>query len=309
MKRWWAQPLVRAVVALALPFAVPAIITLLIWALPGSPVSIICPGCEGAEGLAERWNLDQGMGHFYANWMGSALHGQFGNSWRVVQGVPIAELLGPAIPVTVALILLAMVPLFLASAIAGLGWIPRQLDPLFQAVGLLPAMVPALVVYALLALSYGAVAVDSQDTLVVKLLAGAAILGICDGALSGAIVGTRAVFDNERKQQYVLVAQLRGEGVLANTLPNVAGALVGQMRGRVLHLLSGAVIVEAVLRIDGLGDYLWRATLMQDFGLVLAAATGFALVSAAILLLQALAEIAVAWHQRRAPALPARGVA
>ena len=39
MKRWWAQPLVRAVVALALPFAVPAIITLLIWALPGSPVS------------------------------------------------------------------------------------------------------------------------------------------------------------------------------------------------------------------------------------------------------------------------------
>lgn len=309
MKRWWAQPLVRAVVALALPFAVPAIITLLIWALPGSPVSIICPGCDGAEGLAARWNLDQGMVHFYTSWMGGALQGEFGNSWRVVQGVPIAELLGPAIPVTVALILLAMVPLFLASALAGLGWIPRKLDPVFQAIGLVPAMVPALVVYAILALSYGAIAVDSNDTLFVKLLAGAAILGICDGALSGAIVGTRAVFDNERKQQYVLVAQLRGEGVLANTLPNVAGSLVGQMRGRVLHLLSGAVIVEAVLRIDGLGDYLWRATLMQDFGLVLAAATGFALVSGAILLLQALAEVTVAWHQRRAPSVPARGVA
>ena len=309
MKRWWAQPLVRAVVALALPFAVPAIITLLIWALPGSPVAIICPGCEGAEGLAARWNLDQGMVHFYVSWMGDALSGEFGNSWRVVQGVPIAELLGPAIPVTVALIVLAMVPVFLASAIAGLGWIPRKLDPVFQSVGLVPAMVPALVVYALLALSYGAIAVDSQDTLFVKLLAGAAILGICDGALSGAIVGTRALFDNERKQQYVLVAQLRGEGVLANTLPNVAGALVGQMRGRVLHLLSGAVIVEAVLRIDGLGDYLWRATLMQDFGLVLAAATGFALVSGAILMLQALAEVAVAWHQRRAPRVQAPGVA
>ncbi len=309
MRHWWAQPLVRAVVALALPFAVPAIITGLIWALPGSPVSIICPGCDGAAGLAERWNLDQGMVHFYTTWMGGALQGEFGNSWRVVQGVPIAELLGPAIPVTVALIVLAMLPLFLASALAGLGWIPRRLDPLFQAVGLIPAMVPALVVYAVIALRFGATMADGPESLAAKLAWGAIILGVADGALSGAIVGTRSLFDNERKQQYVLVAQLRGEGLLSNTLPNVAGALVGQMRGRMLHLLSGAVIVEAVLRIDGLGDYLWRATLMQDFGLVLAAATGFALVSGAILLLQALAEVVVAWHQRRSPTVPAQGVA
>jgi len=297
------------VVALALPFAVPAIITLLIWALPGSPVSIICPGCADTEGLAERWNLDQGMLHFYTSWVGSAFEGDFGNSWRVVQGVPIAELLLPALPVTVGLIVLAMLPVFLGSALAGLGWMPRKLDPVFQAIGLVPAMVPALVIYALIALSYGATAADSPDTLVVKLLAGAAILGITDGALSGAITGTRSVFDSERKQQYVVVAQLRGEGVLANTLPNVAGALAGQLRARILHLLSGAVIVEAVLRIDGLGDYLWRATLMQDFGLVLAAATAFAFVSGVILLLQALVEVAVAWHQRRAPRVLARGAA
>jgi ABC-type dipeptide/oligopeptide/nickel transport system permease component len=309
VRRWWAQPLVRAVVALSLPFAVPAIITLLIWVLPGSPEDIICPGCDGAAALAERFNLHKGPVHFYTSWMGGALQGDFGNSWRVVQGVPIVELLAPAIPVTVALLVLAMLPLFMASAVAGLGWIPRKLDPLFQAVGLVPAMVPALVVYAVIALRFGATMADGPESLPAKLAWGAIILGVADGALSGAIVGTRSLFDNERKQQYVLVAQLRGEGVLTNTLPNVAGALVGQVRGRMLHLLSGAVIVEAVLRIDGLGDYLWRATLMQDFGLVLAAATGFALVSGAILLLQALAEVAVAWHQRRAPAVAAQGVA
>jgi ABC-type dipeptide/oligopeptide/nickel transport system permease component len=154
-------------------------------------------------------------------------------------------------------------------------------------------------------LAYGAITADGPDMLWLKLLCGAAILGTTDGALSGAITGTRSLFDNERKQQYVLVAQLRGEGVLSNTLPNVAGALAGQLRARVLHLLSGAVIVEAVLRIDGLGDFLWKATLRQDFGLLLAAATGFAVVSGAILLLQAMIEVLVAWHQRRAPALPA----
>ncbi|MFH1466420.1 MAG: ABC transporter permease subunit [Pseudomonadota bacterium] len=291
--------------ALALPFAVPAIITLLIWALPGSPADNICRGATGCDSLAARWNLDQGMAHFYLTWMGDALHGDLGRSWTAVQGVPIRELLAPAVPVTVALILLAVLPLFLASALAGLGWIPRKLDPLFQAIGLVPAMVPALVVYAFITLAMGAVAADGLESLWVKLFAGALILGTADGALSGAITGTRGVFDNERKQQYVLVAQLRGEGVLSNTLPNVAGALAGQLRARVLHLLSGAVIVEAVLRIDGLGDFLWRATLHQDFGLLLASATGFALVSGAILLLQASVEVAVAWHQRRAPRVAA----
>lgn len=305
MRRWWAQPLVRAVVALALPFAVPAIITGLIWALPGSPADIICKGARGCDELAARWNLDQGMAHFYLTWTSRAFAGDLGNSWSVIQGVPIRELLGPAVPVTVALILLAMLPLFLASALAGLGWIPRRADPLFQAIGLVPAMVPALVVYAFVTLALGAVEADGPGSLWIKLLCGAAILGTTDGALSGAITGTRGLFDNERGQQYVLVAQLRGEGALSNTLPNVANALAGQLRARVLHLLSGAVIVEAVLRIDGLGDFLWKATLRQDFGLLLASATGFAVVSGAILLLQALIEVLVAWHQRRAPHVPA----
>jgi ABC-type dipeptide/oligopeptide/nickel transport system permease component len=304
VKRWWAQPLVRAVVALALPFAVPAIITLLIWALPGSPADNICRGATGCDALAARWNLDQGMVHFYLAWMGDALRGDLGRSWSAVQGVGIRELLAPAVPVTVMLISLSVLPLFLGAALAGLGWIPRRFDPIFQAVGLVPAMVPALVVYAVITLAMGAVAADGSESLLLKLFAGALILGTTDGALSGAITGTRSVFDNERKQQYVLVAQLRGEGVLSNTLPNVAGALAGQLRARILHLLSGAVIVEAVLRIDGLGDFLWRATLHQDFGLLLAAATGFALVSGVILLLQASLEVLVAWHQRRAPQVP-----
>ena len=41
MKQWWLRPLVRLVAAVLLPFAVPLIITLLIWALPGDPASII----------------------------------------------------------------------------------------------------------------------------------------------------------------------------------------------------------------------------------------------------------------------------
>ena len=127
------------------------------------------------------------------------------------------------------------------------------------------------------------------------------MLGVADGAFSGAVTGTRTLFVSENRQRYVGIAVLRGESVLSNTLPNVAPALAGQFRARTLHLLSGAVIVEVILRIDGLGDLLWGSTLLQDFGVVLAAATGFALISAFLLFLQAVVEIAVSMHVRQSP--------
>jgi ABC-type dipeptide/oligopeptide/nickel transport system permease component len=138
----------------------------------------------------------------------------------------------------------------------------------------------------------------------VRLALGALVLGFADGAFAGATTGVRALFGTERKQRYVGVALLRGERPLALMLPNVAPALAGQLRARVLHLLSGTVIVEVVLRINGIGDLLWSGTLLQDFGVVLAAATSFAALSAALLFIQAVTEIVVALVVRRAPAVP-----
>jgi peptide/nickel transport system permease protein len=133
-------------------------------------------------------------------------------------------------------------------------------------------------------------------------LFGALVLGVADGALAGAILGTRSTLEEELKQRYVQIAVLRGESVLSNTLPNVLPSLVGQFRARVLHIMSGAVIVEVVLGIPGLGELLWDGTLQQDFGVVLTAAFAVGLLSAALLLAQALVEIAVAIHVRRTPA-------
>jgi peptide/nickel transport system permease protein len=130
---------------------------------------------------------------------------------------------------------------------------------------------------------------------------GALALGLADAALAGAVSGVRGLMESERKQRYVRFGILRGEGVLQNTLPNALPAIIGQLRARVLHLLSGAVIVEVVLQINGLGDLLWGGTLYQDFGVVIAAAFGFAVISAALLITQALVEIGVALHVRRAP--------
>jgi len=302
--RWWLRPVVRIAAAVLLPLLVPAIITSLIWALPGDPASIICPpeSCGGTDVLAQRWNLDGGPLQFFWGWVASAIHGDFGSSWRLQQGVPVAELLRDAVPNTLSLLALAVIPVAIGSVAGARLHLPRGADSVLQIVGLVPALVLSLVAAAFVTLTYGAASYGGEASLV-RLGAGALVLGLADGALSGAVLGTRDLFQTENKQRYVGVALLRGERRLPNTLPNVAPALVGQLRARLLHLLSGAVVVEVVLRIDGVGDLLWGGTLLQDFGVVLAAATGFALISSGLLLLQAAVEIGIAWHVRRAPAL------
>ncbi len=307
MKAWWIRPGVRVMAALLLPLLVPAIITALIWALPGDPAEIICPPstCGGTSELAARWHLDQGPWTFFTRWISEALTGEFGMSWRLEQGLPVAALLVESIPVTVKLVLLALVPIVLGVVGAATGVIPQRADGVFATVGLVPALVFALLGSAAVVVKFGASAF-SDEANVWRLLIGALVLGLSDGAFASAVSGVRSVFSAERNQRYVGIAILRGERPLANMLPNVAPALAGQMRARILHLLSGAVVVEVVLGLTGVGDLLWSGTLLQDFGVVLAAATTFACLSALLLLLQAAVEVGVALHVRRAPAVADR---
>jgi len=298
LKRWWVRPLVRTVAALALPVAVPLLLTLLLWALPGDPASIVCPpeNCTGTEALAERWNLHRGPMHFFSAWMSNAAGGELGNSWRMQAGVPVSDLVKESIPNTLALIGLAFIPILLGTVLAALDAIHRRLDPILHLMGLFPAVILAVIAAAWKVLTYTEFGGETA-----ALFLGAAVLGIADGAFSGAVTGTRSVSSAERRQRYTGVGVLRGETELSNILPNITPALVGQLRARILHLFSGAVVVEVVLKIDGLGDLLWQAALVQDFGVVLPVATVFACFSAILLLAQALAEGGVAVWIRWSP--------
>lgn len=304
MKYWWTRPLVRLVAALGLPVVVPGIIAVLIFALPGDPAEIICPPemCAGTADLAQRWNLDGGPWQFYTGWMSGALGGNFGSSWRVLQGEPVRNLLTEAVPTTALLLLAGMVPVALAAVAGASGRVPRRIVPVFASFGLVPAVVLALLGAAAVELRFGAESFDVTGTRV-RILVGALVLGLADGAFSDTLSGVGALFSAERKQRYVQVAQLRGEPSFSNMLPNLTPSLVGQLRARILQLVSGTVVVEVVLRINGVGDLLWNGTLLQDFGVVIAAATTYAMMSALLLAVQAMVEIGVALWVRRAPAV------
>lgn len=305
---WWIRPLVRTIAAVLLPLLIPAIITMILWALPGDPVEIVCPPglCSevGAMELMQDRRIDQGPWYFYEHWVWDAFSWDFGKSWRVASGYEVSALLAEAIPATSALVLLSMIPLLSGSIAAALGYAPKRVDPVLQGIGLIPAVILALVCAAVVTINYGALSTEGWPA-VLRVILGALVLGIADNALSGAVVGTRSVFEAEMNQRYIGIAILRGESVLSNALPNVLPALVGQFRSRLLGVLSGAVIVEVVLQIQGLGSLLWEGTLLQDFGVVLAAAWAFTVLSSVLLIVQALFEVGTAMYVRRAPPVPA----
>ncbi len=302
MKFWWIQPLARAVVAIGLPLLVPGLITALIWALPGNPAEIICPPsiCTGGEELAARWHLDKGPWSFYGHWVSSAMQLDFGDSWRVLTGKPVIELMSQTIPNTLLLIALALVPITVGSVVGAFQKPSKRWDPALVFLSVLPVVVLALVAAAVVELNFAGAGEDGLGYWV-RMVAAALTLGIADGALSGSILGNRSMFEQENQQRYVGISILRGESNFSNTLPNLAGALVGQYRSRIVQLLSSAVIVEVIVKIDGFGALLWRGTLKQDFGVVLAAATVFAALSSALLFFQAVVEVLQNLHQRRSP--------
>jgi peptide/nickel transport system permease protein len=292
------------ILALALPFLVPLVITLLVWAMPGDPASIVCPpescGEAGYETLAAARNLDQGPMHFYSNWMGSALGGDLGVSWSYMTSVPVNELVGDSIWTTVKLLALAGFVLLLGAIRAAAGTMSRWTKGTLRGMGMVPALVLALAGSALITIAFGS---ESHGTAAnsLRLLLGALALAIADASLSGTVDGVEELVGNERRQRYVQIGVLRGENELQNVLPNILPALAGQFRARLLNLLSSAVIIEVILEIDGIGDMLWAGTVKQDFGLVLGCTFAFVVISSVFLLLQAAVEITTALKVRSSP--------
>jgi len=295
--------------ALLLPVLVPAIITMFIWALPGDPASIICPietcGEEQNRLLAKELHIDEGMVSFFSHWLSQASTGDFGRSnFYGLEVLSFQEgkedLLSESIPNTSLLLIFSLIIVSIGSLFGAMNIPSKKWDPVVVMIGITPIIVLALISGAFVEITYpGSEFADPKNWM--KLVMGALTLGFADAAFSGTLLGVRETFSREKNQRYVGVSILRGETVFSNTFPNVANALVGQYRARILHILSGSVIVEVVVGISGVGDLLLMGTLKQDFSVVLAAAFIFAIFSALLLFFQALIECLIALHIRRAP--------
>lgn len=276
---------------------------------PGDPVrtalqsqGIDAPTAGQVEALRRELHLDDPGPLRYARWLGDALRGDLGRSYRT--GEPVLAALVERFPRTAELAALAVVlGLALAVPLGVVSAVRRNtfVDHVARVWALLGASLPGFWLAYLLILLFAV-------RLRVLPVAGSAtpqhvVLPAVTLAVGAAAVLTRltrsAMLD-ELCQEYVVTARAKGlreRGVvITHALRNALLAVVTVTGIRVAALLGGAVIVETIFAWPGIGKHAVDSIFARDYPTL----QGFVLFTGSLVLLVNLAvDVSYAWLDPR----------
>ena len=248
---------------------------------------ILPPGIDEsspqARELIEEWNLEGGLVVRYLRWLGDAVTGDFGRSTRA--GTPVSELITHRLSISLEIMLLGSfvtlaidIPLGLWAAERSFRGRGRALTSVLSVSQSIPVFVTPLFLVWAFALQLGwlpaAGWVRISDSLTGNLEAVAlpvVALAFAEIGVVGRIVQNDAArtmsadfvtsaLAKGLSTPYVMVRHVLRPASLG--LLNVIGLNIGS-------LLSGALIVELVFGIGGLGQLLLESTLNRDLNLLL----------------------------------------
>lgn len=233
-----------------------------------------------AEQLAAKeaeLGLDRPLVDQFLDWASWALRGDFGFSWFTNE--PVANAIANRLPVTLSMVVSAVILTALISVLLGVaaavkgGWIDRVIQVISVVGFALPNYWVALVAVATLSVALGLLPAtgyvrfpDSPAGWAMALIlpVGSLVLG---GIASAAQQVRGAVIDVLRQD---FVRTLRARGLSRNTvlfrhtLRNAATPALMVLSLQFIALLGGAVVIERVFAIPGLGQLTVDAALRGD---------------------------------------------
>jgi peptide/nickel transport system permease protein len=297
MGRYLLPRLVESVVTFVL---VTIVVFIGIRALPGDPARALAGEESDPATLAavrEEFGLDQPLPVQYLRYVENALQGDLGRSART--GLPVADTIGHALPVTLQLAVFAIVVATLIGVGAGvLAAVRRRgvTEWAANGVALFGLSVPSfwfgLMGVLLFAIAYpilpasGYVSVFSDPVESFRhLLMPALVLG--SGLAAVIMRQTRSAMIEALGTDYVRTARAKGLGgaqvVLGHALRNsliVVTTIVGLQLG---GLISGAVVTEQIFVLPGFGKLIIDAVFTRDYpmiqGVVLVTATAYIVIN------------------------------
>lgn len=274
----------RVAQAILVVWAAYTVTFLIVYALPGDPVSVMLAGASGDGGyvspearaeLESSLGLDRPLPERYLHSLAGLLRGDLGTS--VTSGVPVADLLTQALPSTLALgavaILVAVVVATVLALLSGLsraGWLRELLLGLPPLAASAPTFWIGLLLVQVVSFRLGllpAIGDTGWQSLVLPALtlavpASAALAQVASRSLRTA-----------QQEPHVLTARSKGVGRLrALTRHAGRGAAVAPLTvlGLALaNVVAGAVVVETVFARRGIGRVTANAVTAQDLPVVL----------------------------------------
>ncbi|GAB3468558.1 ABC transporter permease [Actinophytocola sediminis] len=278
---WWLRRLLSAVVTLFL-------ISLLIFTasrlMPGGFAEVVLGPFASAAEKAEvsaKYGLDQNVLVQYGLWLGTALQGDFGIS--MISGEPVTTEFGLRLPVTAELTLLGIaaavligIPLGVLTAIRagrrGGGAFGRLVSGF--GVSVPEFVLGSLVVFLFsrLGLAVGGYVPFGEDpgANLAAMVLPAAVLSVFVIAVTART--TRDAVLNVLVEPYITAAVARGESpgfiVARHVLRNASIPVITVLTTITAYLLGGAVIIEYLFNLPGVGSYVVQAVGRRDYAVV-----------------------------------------
>jgi peptide/nickel transport system permease protein len=247
--------------------------------------------------------LDRPVWNRFGDWVSRALRGDLGASWFTGQRVTdaITGRLSVTLSLVIGATLISAVVAVLLGVIAATrrGWVDRVVQFLSVLGFAIPGFLIALGLVTLFAIKVhvfkptGYVQFSDSPSQWLSSIA-LPVIALSVGGVAGVAAQIRGSVIDALRQDYVRTLRSRGLSerrvVLKHVLRNAAGPALSVLAIQFVGLLGGAVIVEQIFAIPGLGQIAVGATGQGDIplvmGLVLAAAIIVVIVNLAVDLLQ-----------------------
>lgn len=221
--------------------------------------------------------LDKPLLAQLGTWASHALHGDLGISWFTNE--PVAQAIANRLPVTLSMVVLAVtltalisVGLGVAAAVRG-GWLDRVIQVLSVAGFALPNFWVALVLVVFFSVSLGVLPATGYVRLSESPASWAAALvlpvaSLVIGSTASAAQQVRGAVIDVLRQDFVRTLRARGISprsvLFRHALRNAASPALTVLSLQFIALLGGAVVIEKVFAIPGLGTLTINAALQGD---------------------------------------------
>jgi peptide/nickel transport system permease protein len=254
----------------------------------------------------EELGLNQPLLAQYGEWVTGALTGSLGRSWFT--GELVSTSVGNRLAVTLSIVIGATLLSAVVAVVLGVlaarrgGWIDGSVQVVSLAGFAIPGFLIALGLVLVFAINLGwfkATGYIPVTTSFVGWLSSVTlpIVALSIGAIAVVAQQVRGSVIDAMSRDYVRTLRARGLAtnavVYRHVLRNAGGPALAVLAVQFIGLLGGAVIVEQVFAIPGMGQLTVRATTLGDIPVVMGVVIAFAVIVVIVNLLIDLAQAAL----------------
>jgi len=285
----------RLALSIVLLFAVSILIFGGLEALPGDFATTYLGQSATPQAVANiraELGLDRPVTTRYAEWLGNALHGDFGTSWASKNSVSeqIANRLGNSLFLAGFAAIIA-VPLAVGLGMLSVHFRNRLPDKVINVLSLAAISLPEFFIGYLLiyffAVRYGIATFPATVYAEMSFLERLQAIALPTATLVLVVLAhmmrmTRAAILSVMSSAYMETAELKGLGafraIVKHAAPNALAPIINVVALNLAYLVVGVVVVEVVFVYPGMGQYMVDAVTVRDMPVVQACGLIFAAV-------------------------------